>query len=148
MMAGPKEHDDDELVDEETGEVTPIEDSEPLPEGSARSFVRYLATLEDCELECSQEFHKFLLELRKLGIGKVVKGKFTLELFVEIEKDQVQTRFALKKKLPPKPTMKSVHWVDSNGNLTTEDPRQQKLKFKSVGGKKTIKGEGEKPARA
>ncbi len=152
MMAGPKETDENELVDPETGEVTPLEDDEPLPDTHMRSFSVFLRQLEDAELDLTEELHLLLLKLRRHAQNNTTaKGKLTLELFLMVDaRDQVETRYAIKIKEPPKPTAKSVHWIDPKGALTIEDPRQQKLNLKAVpkSKQKTAPAAGDKKPRS
>jgi hypothetical protein len=150
MMAGPK--DEDEIVDEETGEVTSPEDNEPLPDVPMRSFSSFMRQLEDCEQDVTEELYKLLSRLHRHAQNHTTaKGKLALELYIMVDaRDQVETRYAIKTKEPPKATPKSVHWLNHQGSLTIEDPRQQKLNLREVpkGKQKAVKADGAKKPRS
>lgn len=108
-------------------------------EEGAHSFAHQVATL--CEGEAneaiSDEMFALLQSLRAEASArrKQVKGTLKVELFFVVDdNDTVGITYSVKKKAP-EPRRQSAHmWLTKGGNLSPENPRQQKLPLREVNG--------------
>lgn len=101
-----------------------------------RSFAHALATL--CEGEanaaCSSDMHELLLVLSAEAAARRKKVKGTLKLDLTFEVDDngvVGIAYSVKAKAPEPRRQTAVMWL-KGGNLTPENPRQQKLPLREV----------------
>lgn len=87
--------------------------------------------LSDMMRDVIAELHNFNAEMRKPA-----KGKITLTFDFTVEEGIVTTMAAIKDVTPPKPRMKRMYWATPENNLTTADPKQQRLPFHDVNDKR------------
>jgi len=108
-------------------------------EAAPRSFLVFLRSLADgqAEGEASYEMAELLKRLHEESRTQVrqVTGSITLELgFACDETGTVKVIYGVKRKDPKRRTEPSHFWMDKKSRLVTENPRQQKLPLRDVGG--------------
>ena len=109
----------------------------PEDEGD-RSFSRFLALLADGEAEAvlSNELRELAVACREAAqrTGKGI-GVLTLKLGLSADAGgSVTIAYVTDVKKPKRLTSKGTFWQTEGGNLTPENPRQQKLPLRDVGG--------------
>lgn len=110
--------------------------SEETPNEGTRSFSVFLAQVDDGEAhaELSRELHALCAALDEecKNTGKA-KGKLTLDLAISVEKGGLVTvGYEVRKREPKKSRGGSVFFLTKGRNLTTENPRQQKLPLREA----------------
>ncbi len=104
---------------------------------SPRPFSQVLLEIGDgsCHAEMSRELHQLLATMQDLAVSQSggVKGEFVLRLRIAIDEvGQVIVKHEILRK-DPKPTRRaSVFFLNRKGNLTLDNPRQQKLPLREV----------------
>jgi hypothetical protein len=109
-------------------------------EKAPRSFAVFLANLADGDAnrELSEEWKKLSDELQKDSSNRnaVSKGKLNLKLSLQVDPRGVCTiGWDVETREPKPPRVGGVMWIDANGNMVHENPRQQKLPLREVGGR-------------
>jgi hypothetical protein len=113
---------------------------EEINEEGPHSFAHQIALMCDGETnaEASEEMHDLLKRLRAEASArrKKVKGTLKLELTLEVDdNDVVGLSYSIKCKAPEPRRQTQVLWLSKGGNLSPENPRQQKLPLREVGGR-------------
>ncbi len=103
-----------------------------------RGFAPMLAGLEDGALhsDLSEAVADLMGKVQRQAehLGKA-KGALTLVLKFEADGFGVVTIDGAIKVVEPKPArQRSVRWLDAQGRLVSENPKQQKLPLRDVGG--------------
>lgn len=106
-------------------------------EEGTRSFTRALDAIADGDLviDAGEELHKLLRQLRAEGDRRHgdVKGTFTLKLAITVERGGVvEIRPTITAKASDRKLSRGTLWMTPGGNLTPENPRQQKLGLREV----------------
>lgn len=124
-----------------------MEQDQPEPQ-VPRSFARFIDNLADgdCERDCATELFELLAVLRREAdsAGGVAKGALTLKLSFEVSiRDEVEVKYEIvaKEPLPIRP--KGHVWLDRNGQVVFQNPRQRDLPFREVvtgGSKREVSG--------
>lgn len=109
-----------------------MKDELPQTSDGPRSFSVFLTQVDDGALhaEASREMHKLTSALRDhaMRFARDAKGSITLTLSLEVdEKGVADVVGSLAVKAPKAPRSKSQFFVTQGGNLTLENPRQQRL---------------------
>lgn len=104
-----------------------------------RSFARFIEMVSDgaCQSEASAELLKLCNTLREDAAARSAtsKGEITLRIGLAVEPSGVVgVAYDVKIKEPPKARPKGVLWLTKGGNLTPQNPRQQTLPLREVGG--------------
>lgn len=102
-----------------------------------RAFARFIENVGygQAHTDLSVEMQELGRELYAMAMHmhSPQKGKLTLELAFTVDPDcGVAVRYQIKTKRPDRQRPGSVFWVTKHGNLTVEDPRQQKLPLREV----------------
>lgn len=132
---------------------TKTKEPENKDEGEGpRSFGQFLAKLAEgeAERELSEQFHSLNKRCREEAKARwgSVKGELVLRIKLDWdENDVVGVAYKITKSEPPRKTSKSIFWSTKGGNLSPENPRQQKLALDVVVGGKSPK-EAPAPAAA
>lgn len=129
--------------DPETGEVT----EEPVDEGEdesiSRSFPIFVTQVRDGEIsaELSEKLGKLLDELtNRADMGGVAIGELKLAFKFKVDnRGVVNIVHDADIKLPKLKPAIATMWMDRNGRLIPENPRQTKLALRAVDSKKTRK---------
>lgn len=122
--------------------------TEPKPENDAnkapdeegpRSFVRFLATLSDGELEseASYQVHELCKRLQEAASAQHAKVKGKVKLVINMVADVNNTvgiSYAIETVAPKRPTTPAVFWMTKGGNLSASDTRQLELRPREVPG--------------
>lgn len=114
------------------------EEEQPKDEG-ARGFAPFLQQVDDGELhtELSATLQKHVSELFLYAnrFQRDAKGSITLTLnFAVLGNGNVMVAGDVKTKTPKTPRAASMFFRTQGNNLTIENPRQQKLPLRDVGG--------------
>jgi hypothetical protein len=109
-------------------------------EVAARSFATFIHHLADGDAnrELSEELHKLSQELQKDAYNRNAVSKGTLKVGFKLSIDprgQVTIGWDVETREPKPPRVGGVMWIDKKGNLVHENPRQQKLPLREVGGR-------------
>lgn len=106
-----------------------------------RSFAVFLGQVADGDLE--REAAKVLYDLvqtlkaEAIPAGGAAKGAITLKLNIEVDiRGQVTVGYDINAKEPTPSRTKSTMWINEDGNVVFEPPRQGKLFPREVGGTK------------
>lgn len=104
-----------------------------------RSAAVLLAQVDDGALnaEFSERLHETVQKLYEHAVetAKDAKGRVSLTLDLAVsEKGFVGLRGTVETKIPKRKASLSHFWISPGGNLTVENPRQQKLPLRDVGG--------------
>ncbi len=107
-----------------------------------RSAAVLLTQVDDGALnaELSEAIHKTVNQLYEMAHqqAKDAKGEVTLKFGLSVsEKGFVAVRGTVDTKVPKAKGAAGHFWITPGGNLTLENPRQQKLGFRDVSGPKT-----------
>jgi hypothetical protein len=107
-------------------------------EPMVRGFGPMLAGLEDGQLhtDLSNGMADLMVKVQRQAetAGKA-RGKLVLELKLEADQFGVVTIDGVIKVTEPKPArQRSVRWLNEQGQLVSENPKQQKLPLRDVGG--------------
>lgn len=113
-------------------------DEEDNEEGD-RSFTRWLADVGDgdCEIELNRKLRELIskMQMEARVQNKTVNGKLALDLSFSCNETGVVTvGYGVKTKEPDPKRPGSIFWTTKGGNLTIEDPRQQRLPLREVPG--------------
>lgn len=99
----------------------------------ARSFARFFTLIDDggAEVECSAALQALAQKLREESQATQgeVAGTLTLTLKLKVHAEVCTVGYSLKAKEPEPKRASSIFWLTKGGNLTPENPRQQKLAF-------------------
>lgn len=103
----------------------------------ARSFARFVEMVADGALhsEASEALHKLVcaLEDDALDTHSTSKGELTIKVKLAVEPNGVvSVTYDLKAKEPVPTRPKGVLWLTKGGNLTPQNPRQQRLPLHEV----------------
>lgn len=106
-------------------------------EEGARSLAVLLQAIGEgtFHAECSEELHQMVRKLEQHAYDfSKAKGTITIALTVDIDREGVVTIDPDVKVKVPKPARKKGRfWVTPGGNLSPENPKQQKLPLRDVG---------------
>lgn len=110
---------------------------EKQPDEGIRNFTTFLAQVDDGELaiDCGDEQQKMVRALeREIEAGRTkVAGTLTIKLRYELTKrGTIEVTSDVSAKPPKKGRSGNVFWATKGGNLTAENPRQQKLPLREV----------------
>lgn len=102
-----------------------------------RSFGVFLHALADGEAmaACSNELHKLVSVLQDESLEQNAELKGELRLTIKVTADpkgHVAVSYDLATKEPKPVRSSSIMWITKGGNLTVENPRQQKLPLRDV----------------
>lgn len=101
-----------------------------------RGFAVILQQIDDGSLhgELGDELQKLVRELgdQSLRFARPAKGKLTLTLNITAVGATVEVNGDVKVTTPKKPRERSVFYRTPGGNLTLDNPKQQKLALKEV----------------
>ena len=105
---------------------------ESKEEEGPRSFARFIELLADGEAHCelSETLQKLGIKLQEEAerTCQVAKGEIVLRLRFKVEDNGIAgVGYEIKVKEPEPARPGSVFWLTKGGNLTPENPRQQKL---------------------
>lgn len=108
-------------------------------EEGVRSAAVLLAQVDDGALnaEFSERLHETVQKLYEHAVetAKDAKGRVSLTLDLAVsEKGFVGLRGTVETKIPKRKASLSHFWISPGGNLTVENPRQQKLPLREVAG--------------
>lgn len=108
-------------------------------EEGARSYARTVEMLADgsAQIEMSEELHGLLMALGEEAKARSskVKGSMTVTLDLSVEPTGiVGVDYSIKTKKPDPRRPGSVLWLTKGGNLSPQNPRQQNLPLREVGG--------------
>lgn len=108
----------------------------PGAEG-ARSFTRFLDRVDDGygSIDMSIELQKLLKNMldHAQSTRADAKGKYTLALnFTVAPNGVVNAGYEVSVRTPKRKTGKSTMWVTNGGNLSDDNPRQQKLPLREI----------------
>lgn len=107
----------------------------PADEGP-RGFAVILQQIDEGSLhgELGDELQKLVRELgeQSTRFQRPAKGKLTLTLSITAVGSTVEVNGDVKIAMPKKPRERSVFYRTPGGNLTLDNPRQQKLALKEV----------------
>lgn len=117
------------------------DDSPPKDEG-ARSFAHFVLAIDQGALnaELSDELRELAKKLHETtyATGNKAKGEIVLKLSFVADTDRANTvhiAHDVKVKLPKvKRSSGGTFWLTKGNNFATEQPRQQKLPLREVGG--------------
>ncbi len=106
-----------------------------------RSFTVFLAKLASGEADSnlSHELHELLKRLDEEAHARATKVKGKLKLTLSLIVDEtgvVAVNYDVEAKAPPRKTTPSIYWVNKASQLVTENPKQQTLALRDVGGGK------------
>lgn len=106
------------------------------------AFNRFLAMLGDgaAHAEVSAHLHELGIALEREADAqqKKVAGELTLKISLTCEPNGVVgANYEIKRKEPAPRRPGSIFWLTKGGNLTPENPRQQKLPLREVMGERT-----------
>lgn len=126
--------------DPETGE---IEEPEQEDESVSRSFPIFVTQVRDGEIsaELSEKLGKLLDELtNRAEMGGVAVGELKVAFKFKVDnRGVVNIVHDAEIKLPKLKPAIATMWMDKNGRLVAENPRQTKLALRAVEAKKTRK---------
>jgi len=110
----------------------------------ARSFALFLQQLADGDAhsELSQELHKLNghCQRESKARGQSVTGSLSLALTLKYEPNGiVGIGYKVQRKEPSPTRQGSVFFLTEGGNLSVDNPRQQKLPLKEVGGEEPVR---------
>lgn len=113
------------------------ENGTPAVDEGARSFAIFLQHLDDGGLhaDLSDEVKRVSKELTSFVdiYGAVAKGSLTLVLSFKADRNgTIAVDGEIKTKLPKAKRAGSVFWSTAAGNLSPENPRQQRLPLRDV----------------
>jgi hypothetical protein len=116
---------------------------EPAEEG-ARSFLVFLRDLGEgeAESELSYQLHELCKRIQEEASaqGSKVRGALSLKLRIVAEpKGPVGISYDVETKSPKRKTSPAVMWLTKGGNLTPDNPRQQRLGLREVGGTREVR---------
>lgn len=116
--------------------MSTVEQNAPAEEGP-RSFTVFLRDLAEgeAESELSYHLHELCKKLQEEAAARHDKaaGEIVLKIrLIADHKDNVVVAYSIDAKAPKRKTSAAVYWLTKGGNLTPENPRQQKLSFKDV----------------
>lgn len=112
--------------------------NDPADEGP-RDFSRFLQTLAegDAHTELSEDLHALgqALITQAKAQHKDVSGELVLKLKFQADpKGIVAARYEITRKDPAPARAASVLWITKGGNFTEQNPQQQVLPLRDVGG--------------
>jgi hypothetical protein len=117
----------------------------PEPEEGPRSFVNFLTTIADgeAERELSYQLHELARRMQEEAHtrGDKVSGSLSLNIKMVVDNlGHAIVGYDVSTKQPKRKTSGAVFWLTAGGNLTPDNPKQQKLNLRHVDG-------GRAPAR-
>lgn len=114
------------------------EDIDEIEREGPRSFGVFLNGLAEGEAmaACSHGLHELVEKLQEESVdqNKELRGelRLTIQLIAD-PKGYVAVGYDLATKAPKPQRSGSIMWITKGGNLTLENPRQQKLPLREVG---------------
>lgn len=126
-----------ETINEKTGEVTTELDEEERQQQAARSFVVFLGKVADGDLEvqASQDLLTLskAIQTQARAQQKTVKGSLTITVdFAGDESGTLDVSYEIKRKDPKPRRARSVFWINKQGNVVSQNPRQIELGLRDV----------------
>lgn len=111
-------------------------EKKPAEEGP-RSFTVFMRDLSDGEAEgeLSYQLHELCKRMQEEAAARndKVKGKLALTVSLQAEPSGiVGVSYAVDVKAPKRRTSPAVFWLTRGGNLTGQNPKQQKLPLREV----------------
>ncbi len=88
--------------------------------------------LESLDPDTRRQLHEDLISVAKAVESNKGVGKFTLNITIKPNGAKVIVATTCTTKLPRPTSEATVRWIDKDGSLADEDPRQQKLPLRTV----------------
>lgn len=122
-------------------------------EEGPRSYSRFLEMLDDgtAHATVSEDLHELTKTIRDEALARHGSASGTITVVINLKCDEVGTveaTYESKTKLPKRKSSKTIVWLTKSGNITPENPRQQKLPLREVpGGRSDVRDvDGDQPA--
>lgn len=122
---------------------------EKTVEEGPRSYSRFLEMLDDGEAHTtvSEDLHELTKTIRDEALARHGSAAGSITVVINLKCDEVGTveaTYESKTKLPKRKSSKTIVWLTKSGNITPENPRQQKLPLREVpGGRSDVRDLGD-----
>jgi len=106
-------------------------------EEGPRSFISFLGTIADgeAEAELSYQLHELTKRMQEEAVtrGEYVKGSLSLNIKMTVSNlGHAIIGYEVATKQPKRKTSGAAFWLTKGGNLTVDNPKQQKLVLREV----------------